>query len=185
MGLTGSEAKGEEAVRCGLATHFVESEKIGDVLQELLSLPIPGDRHDAAMLIRTQIERHCVRKVSAKPSLDSWVEEHFAGKASLHAIFNALRNAQSEPALSIDVLHALSERSPTSLMVTFTLLSLNEGRPLEDVFDTELKAARFMIRHPDYLEGVRARIFDKDNQPHWNPPNIEDVEDVGKAFLCS
>jgi enoyl-CoA hydratase/carnithine racemase len=185
MGLTGSEAKGKEAVRLGLATHFVESEKIGDVLQELISLPVAADRHEAAMAIRAQIERHCARKVPAKPPFDSWVEKHFAGKASLHAIFNALRKAQSEPALSRDVLRALSERSPTALVVTFTLLSLNQGRSLKDVFDTELKAARFMIGHPDYLEGVRARVLDKDNQPHWNPSKIEDVEDIRDALLCS
>jgi len=185
MGLTGSEAEGDEAVRCGLATHFAASGKIRDVVQELISLPIPGDRHEAAVGIRARIERHCVRKIPAKPAFDSWVEEHFAGKASLRAIFNALRNGQSEPALARDVLHTLAERSPTALVVTFTLLSLNEGRSLEDVFDTELKAARFMIRHPDYLEGVRARILDRDNRPHWNPSKIEDVEDIGEAFLCS
>jgi hypothetical protein len=62
-------------------------------------------------------------------------------------------------------------------------LSLNKGRSLEKVFDTELKAARFMIRHPDYLEGVRARILDKDNRPHWNPSKIEDVGDVKEALM--
>jgi enoyl-CoA hydratase/carnithine racemase len=185
MGLTGSEAKGEEAVRCGLATHFAASGKIRDIVQELISLPMLGDRHEAAVAIRARIESHCVRKIPAKPAFDSWVEEHFANKASLQAIFNAFKDTQSGPDLSRNVLHTLSERSPTALVVTFTLLSLNEGRSLEDVFETELKAARFMIRHPDYLEGVRARILDKDNQPHWNPSRIEDVEDVGEAFLCS
>jgi enoyl-CoA hydratase/carnithine racemase len=182
MGLTGSEAKGEESVRCGLATHFVESGKIGGVIQELTSLPVAGDRPKAAAAIRAQIEQHGVKKIPAKPAFDRWVKEHFSGKNSLQAIFTALQNAQSETALSRDVLRTLSERSPTALAVTFALLSMNQGRSLEEVFDTELKAARFMIQHPDYLEGVRARILDKDNQPRWNPSKVEDVEDIKEVF---
>ena len=30
-----------------------------------------------------------------------------------------------------------------------------------------------MITHPDYLEGIRARIIDKDDQPRWQPDTIE------------
>jgi enoyl-CoA hydratase len=55
------------------------------------------------------------------------------------------------------------------------LLRHNEGRPLEEVFAAETRAARFIIRYPDYLEGIRARILDKDDVPHWRPFTIEEV----------
>jgi enoyl-CoA hydratase len=32
-----------------------------------------------------------------------------------------------------------------------------------------------MITHPDYLEGIRARIIDKDDKPRWQPDSIEAV----------
>jgi enoyl-CoA hydratase len=44
------------------------------------------------------------------------------------------------------------------------------------VFAREFRAAQFMIRHPDYLEGVRARVVDKDDQPVWRPATLEDVQ---------
>ena len=58
----------------------------------------------------------------------------------------------------------------------------NEGRPLEEVFQVERKAASFMIRHPDYLEGIRAQVLEKDHRPRWYPKTIEEVGDLGKIL---
>jgi enoyl-CoA hydratase len=59
--------------------------------------------------------------------------------------------------------------------LTLRLLRHNEGRQLEEVFQADLKAARFILAHPDYVEGVRARVIDKDDNPQWQPGRIEDV----------
>jgi enoyl-CoA hydratase len=70
----------------------------------------------------------------------------------------------------------LRERSPTALVLTLRLLRRNKGRDLEEVFRTDLRAADFMLSHPDFLEGVRARIIDKDQAPRWLPAEIEDTD---------
>ena len=66
-----------------------------------------------------------------------------------------------------------SPKPPTALAVTLQMLRANEARPLEEVFHREALAAHFMITHPDYLEGIRARIIDKDDQPRWQPESIK------------
>jgi hypothetical protein len=38
-----------------------------------------------------------------------------------------------------------------------------------------------MMNHPDCLEGVRARILEKDNRPRWRPERIEKVEPFSLA----
>ncbi len=59
--------------------------------------------------------------------------------------------------------------------MTLRLLRHNEGRQLEEVFQADFKAACFILAHPDYVEGVRARVIDKDDNPQWQPESIEEV----------
>ena len=113
------------------------------------------------------------RDIPPNPDLDAWVAARFAGKRSLQEIMAALNQCSLELDLCEDVCRRLGERSPTALAVTLQLLRANEGRPLPEVFHREALAAHFMITHPDYLEGIRARIIDKDDQPRWQPDTIE------------
>ena len=40
-----------------------------------------------------------------------------------------------------------------------------------------------MQRHPEFAEGIRAQIIDKDRSPHWKYATIADVPgDVGAIF---
>jgi len=73
----------------------------------------------------------------------------------------------------------LAERTPTAVVMTLQLLRRNEGRPLDEVFAAELKAARYSIQHHDYREGIRARIIDKDDAPRWEPVHFEEVQLTG------
>ncbi len=70
----------------------------------------------------------------------------------------------------------LGERPPTALALK--LLRANQGRPLPEVFKREARAGHFMIRHPDSLEGIRARLIDRDDQPRWQPASLAEVGDL-------
>jgi enoyl-CoA hydratase len=59
---------------------------------------------------------------------------------------------------------------------------------------SDLRMERDMVRHCFYLrpgqsetvEGVRALAVDKDHNPQWNPPRIEEVsEALWRAFFVS
>ena len=114
--------------------------------------------------------------------LDPWVAEHFRGKRPCGEIMATLNQCSLELRLCEDVRRRLRERSPTALALTLQLLRANEGRPLPEIFHREALAAHFMITHPDYLEGIRARIIDKDDQPRWQPVPRK-LADHGGRFL--
>ncbi|MEN6623144.1 MAG: enoyl-CoA hydratase/isomerase family protein [Smithella sp.] len=91
-------------------------------------------------------------------------------------ILKSLSQCTLQSKLCNDVFTGIKERSPTSLSLTLKLLRHNEGRPLPEVFAADLKAAEYIIHHHDYSEGVRARLLDKDDMPHWNPDQISQVD---------
>lgn len=71
----------------------------------------------------------------------------------------------------------LSLRSPTSLVAI--LESQHAARRLADIADVlavDLRLAKLMARLPDFAEGVRAVLVDKDQRPVWRPKALEGVD---------
>lgn len=179
LGLTGYEMKGAETVRVGFATHLTPFDRLPEMknILEGYATRLPSPRDRAARELASTLDPFFVKEISAKPDMDEWVAAYFQGKNSLVEIIESLRQCSIQTRLCDQVFERLSERSPTALTVTLKLLRHNEHLPLEDVFRNELTAARFIFSHPDYVEGVRARLVDKDDNPRWQPDKIEAVGD--------
>jgi enoyl-CoA hydratase len=180
LGLTGYEMKGAETVRVGFATHLTPLDRLPELKNFLegYEAHLPSTRVSAAKELTSALDPFFEKKIAAKSDMDEWVAAYFQGKSSLVEIIEPLRQCSIQTRLCDQVFERLAERSPTALAVTLKLLRHNEHRSLEEVFQTELAAARFILNHPDYVEGVRARLEDKDDNPRWQPETIEAVGDL-------
>ncbi len=180
LGLTGYEVQGTESVRLGLATHLVFSGDLPGLMERLKNLPagFPGDKVEALGQITAVIEPFIAKDIPPRPEMDDWVRTTLAGKDSIPELLEDLRQCSLFSDLCQGIFQRLSERSPTALTVTLQLLRHNQGRTLEEVFAMDLKASRFLLNHSDYLEGVRARLIDKDDRPRWRPDRLEDVGEI-------
>jgi enoyl-CoA hydratase/carnithine racemase len=180
LGLTGYEVQGPESVRLGLATHLVRSQDLTAVIRLLENLPggLEGNRPQSLKRIVTLLEPFFLRDIPSRPEMDGWVKTTLAGKDSIPALLEELRQCRLFSDLCQGIFQRLSERSPTALTVTLQLLRHNQGLPIGEVFEMDLKASRFLLNHPDYLEGVRARLIDKDDRPRWQPDRLEDVGEI-------
>jgi hypothetical protein len=73
-------------------------------------------------------------------------------------------------------LETLSKRSPTMLEVTLEQLRRGASLTLAECFRMELNMIHACFDQGDFIEGIRALIVEKDNQPRWRPQRVEEVE---------
>jgi enoyl-CoA hydratase/carnithine racemase len=104
------------------------------------------------------------------------IDEHFAHD-TVGAIVESL---QKESRLGYrewaqKTLDALSKRSPTMLNVTLEQLKRGATLPLADCFRMELNLVHGCFEQGDFVEGIRALIVEKDNEPRWRPGRLAEV----------
>ena len=66
---------------------------------------------------------------------------------------------------SRQALTTLRSMSPSAVLWTFQIVRAGYGRTLPQCLAAELALTRHVTRHPDFAEGVRAMVVDKDRQP--------------------
>jgi enoyl-CoA hydratase len=104
-----------------------------------------------------------------QPKIDGWFAHD-----RMEDIVATLQRDGSELALS--TLKTLNEKSPRGMVVTLKLLRLaRASASLEECLVREYRAALEVFASDDFREGVRAAVIDKDRNPKWSPPRIEDV----------
>ncbi len=171
LALTGARLKGGEAVHAGLATHYVPREKL------------PALR--AALIAEGEAERTVARfaEPAPPPSFAPHREaiDRCFGAGSVPAIFAALEREGTEWAR--EQLATLRRMSPTAMFVAHELLRRGAGLTLEQCLELELALTRTITQHPDFAEGVRSVLVDKDGAPRWTPPSVEEVDPAAIAAL--
>ena len=168
LALTGARLKAADTVALGIHTHFVPSEALAALTADLVASPT-----DPA----ATANRHAADGGPAPLAPHREAIDRLFAYDTVEAIFAALAADGSEWALA--QLATLKTKSPQSLKVT--LKQLRIGRTQTDFADTmamEYRLGGRIVSTPDFQEGVRAVIVDKDNAPQWSPALLEDVSDA-------
>jgi enoyl-CoA hydratase len=170
FGLTGQTMNGPDAIYARFADAVVPSAKLA-ALREVLTKLRPGTTSgEVKLLIDGFSTGETSGPVAAMQSnIDAWF-----GYDRMDDIVAALQRDGSEQAAS--ALKTLGEKSPRGMVVTLKLLRLARGSSsLEQCLVREYRAALQVFASDDFREGVRAAVIDKDRNPRWSPPRIEDV----------
>lgn len=81
-------------------------------------------------------------------------------------------------------LKTILAKSPTSLKVTLQQLINGEDKSLSECLEMEKDMAIHFMDTPDFYEGVRAVLVDKDGSPNWHPNKLEALteSDIERYF---
>lgn len=112
---------------------------------------------------------------------DSWMGEVFAGD-QIAQIMNRLES--SDNPIALQTARVIRSRCPLSVAVTLVALRRAADMTLDEVFAQDLRLGAFFCGYPDFVEGVRAQLVDKDHAPKWTHSSVEDVteSEIRAAF---
>ncbi|XP_022141033.1 3-hydroxyisobutyryl-CoA hydrolase-like protein 2, mitochondrial [Momordica charantia] len=186
LALTGDKLNGVEMLVCGLATHYSLNARLGGI-EERLGKMITDDPSVIESSLAAYGDLVYPDRRSVLSKLDA-IDRCFCHD-TVEEIMEAL---EKEAAESYDewystTLKLLREASPLSLKVT--LRSIREGRfqSLDQCLAREYRISINAIlkrASPDFYEGARARLVDKDFAPQWNPPSVDDVsKDMVESYF--
>jgi 3-hydroxyisobutyryl-CoA hydrolase len=99
------------------------------------------------------------------------------GHDTIEAILSAL--AEEGTPWAKRTIQTLQERSPTAVRVTLRQMRLGRRWSIAEAFQREYHIAGKMMDHPDFVEGVSARLIRKPAEiPKWQPTSLESANDV-------
>lgn len=172
LGLTGSRLKGQDVVRAGVCDLFIESTRLPDLVEVMA--------HDSdwkAVFMGAGARRDVLGDLPETPEI-----HYLFSFGSVELTLKALTDDGTEWAKRQH--DTILTKSPTCTRIAHRQISTGADLEFEDCMRLEYRLARFCMTQPDFYEGVRAVIIDKDNAPQWNPPTLAEATDahVAPAF---
>ncbi|XP_047725057.1 3-hydroxyisobutyryl-CoA hydrolase, mitochondrial isoform X2 [Prionailurus viverrinus] len=182
LALTGFRLKGRDVYAAGIATHFVDSEKLDMLEEDLIALKSPSKENIADVLEAY----HTKSKIDQDKSFI--LEEHMDkinSCFSANTVEQIIENLQQDgSSFALEQLKVINKMSPTSLKITLRQLMEGSSKTLQEVLIMEYRLSQACMGGHDFHEGVRAVLIDKDQSPKWKPANLKEVteEDLNSYF---
>ncbi|MHC6593814.1 enoyl-CoA hydratase/isomerase family protein [Arthrobacter sp. C152] len=163
--LTGAHLDAADALFLGLADHYVPSQ----ALPRLVDALVEQSAEDAVVHYTQQAPG------SALEAQREWINACYAPDDA-EGIVRRLRAwdgpGSREAAAAADTIES---KSPTSVKVTLASLRRAKNLTLDGALAQEYRAGLHFLAGPDFREGIRAQVVDKDRKPRWKPATLGEV----------
>ena len=159
LALTGDRLKGKDTLAAGVATHFISSEDIPDLLDNLSTEGL--SRLSSLETSATGSYSHNLPEIETAFS---------AG--SVQKVLDALSTGSEWGKKAAET---IKSKAPIAVALAFHQLRKGTNLSFRDVMRMEKRVASRMIQGPSFQEGVRALLIDKDQSPKWEPSSLSDI----------
>jgi enoyl-CoA hydratase/carnithine racemase len=176
LALTGAIINAGDALIGNWADTAIEHAQFSNVLKAIENTTWQADMKSDSKLLTALLKQFEAQAPAPllhthEKEIDAAVNHH-----SLADIDQALRALQhNENAWLAKAAQAYVNGSPTSAALSYELMKRHSEAALADVLRLEYQAATGCCAHPDFPEGVRALLVEKDKSPRWDPPTLDGV----------
>ncbi|MBU2663659.1 enoyl-CoA hydratase/isomerase family protein [Actinoplanes bogorensis] len=163
LALTGGAIGAADGITAGLADHFVPASRLADLVHALAH----REASEAVESFAT------VPPPGSLAGDREWIDECY----SAPTVAGIIERLAAHPAASAQAAaKEIATKSPSALLVTLRSVRTAPGLgSLTAALEQELRIGTAMLHWPDFAEGIRAQIIDKDRRPRWSPPTLAEV----------
>ncbi|HVY54004.1 MAG TPA: enoyl-CoA hydratase/isomerase family protein [Gammaproteobacteria bacterium] len=172
LGLTGARLKSDECLDLKLIDYKILSNRIEPLIEALTKIDL-AENLSSVLDYLFKSYQSPINTFDLKQLYPS-IDQHFA-KDSIEKIITSLQKTGDR--WCIETIKELNSKSPTSLKVTLRLLKDAFEHNFDQCLQTEYRLMCHLTQGPDFYEGIRALLIDKDYQPKWQPIDINNISE--------
>lgn len=168
--MSGAIVGPDDAMALGLTDLILPAEKLPDLPGLVAAAALEGETAIRRAIASLAVEQGATPFVDGCDAMES-----VALATNPVELVNAIEEATGEFAGSLAV--ALRAGCPTTLAANWIdFRAAQKQKSHKDALALDLKLAALMVERPDFTEGVRAVLIDKDKKPNWFPARLEEVD---------
>jgi enoyl-CoA hydratase/carnithine racemase len=188
LALTSSHINAADALFCGLGSHFLSNEQKPALLSRLTEQNWGASAEDnqdlVAALLNDMTPSGALPEAQIEPHLET-INAWMSG-SDLVEIHERVAAWKGDDTWLSKAQNGLLHGSPLAASWIFKQLNQTQHADLREVFESELILGCNIMRHPEFAEGVRALLVDKDRNPAWTYPDLRSVpDDVVEPFFVA
>ena len=170
LGLTGNRIGAADAEELGLVQAIVAADHFQNIIDCLVESDLSTGAH-----ARVDV---CLQYFAILPQLAPILDLAPAIHRAFHhadveSVMSAL--ADGKDGWSHETLAILQQKAPLSLKVTLAQLQKARSINMADCIKMDYCLVGHFMSDPDFYEGVRALLIDKDKMPHWKPKALSSI----------
>ena len=163
-----------DAMALGLVDCVVGTEQFEAVRGAIIKVAQEGDVPAALGLV---MQSHAIDPGGAEfIDFAGQIASAFEASCAAEAVANLAAMQDADPRIA-EYLVVLDQRCPTSLEVIYASFAAACAAPdVASILARDLRLSVWMVQRPDFSEGVRALLVDKDRNPKWDPKTLDAVD---------
>ncbi|GAP91414.1 putative 3-hydroxyisobutyryl- hydrolase protein [Rosellinia necatrix] len=191
LALTSEQLKGANVFYSGVATHYLHSTSLPGLESRLAELRFKDyDSIEKRLgIIEMTIEEYATglppgERIALGGEVRRAIDRCF-GKTTVADIILALKEEALKEAegpvkaWAERTLNTLNQRSPTSVHVALKQMRVGRDWSISETFQREHQIAAKFMQHPDFTEGVSARLLSTERPkptPNWQPTDLDAIK---------